>query len=131
LSPLTKGMVTDPDPKLYLALKILKGDRGDGIMNVLSEDDSFVNNKRCSALTKKRIDKLLSEGYDNCSDPFIKRNWNRNRVLIDFQYIPKKITDRIIEQYQQPINGNKQKIFNYLIKHNCNLLLNDINAFVN
>lgn len=131
ISPVTKKFVDDPNPALYLATKVLKGDKGDGIMNILSEDDAFVANKKCPKMTQKRIDSLLETGYDNCTDPTIKRNWHRNKVLIDFAYIPEKITNRILDEYQKPLQGNKQKIFDYLIKHQCNLLLNDINGFVN
>lgn len=131
ISPVTKRFVDDPDPAHYLAVKVLRGDKGDGICNVLSDDDTYVAGKKSPKMTQKRIDSLLAEGYDNCSDPTIKRNWNRNRTLIDFAYIPSKISNRILEEYCKPLEGNKQKIFDYLIKHQCNLLLNDINGFVN
>lgn len=131
ISPVTKRFVSDPDPKRYLAEKVLKGDRGDGIMNVLSDDDAFIANKRCSKMTSKRINALLEQGIDNCDDPIIKRNWERNKTLIDFACIPDYVSKAIIDQYNQPIQGNKQKIFDYLLKHQCNLLLNYINDFTN
>lgn len=131
ISPVTKKFVDDPNPALYLAKKCMIGDKGDGVPNVYSDDDAFVVNKKCPKMTQKRIDSLLEQGYDHCADPMIKRNWHRNKVLIDFAYIPEKITNRILDEYQKPLQGNKQKIFDYLIKHQCNLLLNDINGFVN
>lgn len=132
ISPVTKKFVTDSDPAHYLDVKVLGGDKGDSIANVLSDDDTYSNpNKRSNRLTQKKIDALLTEGYDHCSDPQIKRNWKRNKILIDFKYIPSTIEQRILDQYHQPINGNKQKIFQYLINHQCNLLLDDINSFVN
>lgn len=131
ISPVTKKFVDDPNPALYLAKKCVIGDKGDGIPNVYSDDDAFVANKKCPKMTQKRIDGLLESGYDNYGDATIKRNWHRNKVLIDFAYIPEKITNRILDEYQKPLQGNKQKIFDYLIKHQCNLLLNDINGFVN
>ena len=132
ISPVTKRFVSDPDPALYLQKKVLGGDKGDNIANVLSDDDVFNNPEKKSAkMTQKRVTALLETGYDNCQDERIKKNWYRNKVLIDFAYIPEKISNRIIETYQQPIQGSKQKIFDYLIKHQCNLLLNDINAYVN
>ena len=131
ISPVTKRYVEDPDPKRYLDLKCVKGDKGDSIMNILSDDDAFVTGKKCPKMTQKRIDTLLEQGYENCTDPVIKRNWHRNKVLIDFAYIPDKISNRILDEYNKPVQGNKQKIFDYLIKHRCNLLLNDINSFAN
>lgn len=132
ISPLTKAFVDDPDPAHYLAVKVLRGDKGDNIPSVISDDDTYNNpEKKTPKMTQKRIDFLLNEGYENCSDPTIKRNWNRNRTLIDFAFIPTKITNKILDEYCKPVEGNKQKIFDYLIKHQCNLLLNDLNAFVN
>ena len=44
-SPLTKKMIKNKDPKVYLQEHILKGDSGDGIPNILSSDDTFVDRK--------------------------------------------------------------------------------------
>lgn len=130
ISPRNKMDVTDPDPNRYLQEKIANGDRGDGICNILSPDNTFVDGLRSNKLTSKKLNQLLEEGYDNCKDQTIKRNWKRNKVLIDFDYIPKSIESKIIEEYQKPIQGNKAKAFNYLIQHNCNLLVKDIEDFV-
>ena len=131
ISPRTKGQVTDPDPIRYLQIKCLSGDRGDNIPNVVNPIDAFndCNQKKCAPLTKRRIEALLSEGFENCSDPVIKKRWDQNNKLIDFDYIPRKISDAIIEAYKQPIAGNQTKVFNYLIAHNCNLLLGEIDSF--
>lgn len=131
LSPRTKAMVTDPNPKLYIAQKCMTGDRGDGIPNIMSADDTYVKEQRSNKLTSKKIDALLAEGYDNCQDETIKTRWMRNRRLIDFAFIPGEIQDEIVSTYKLPIEGNKAKIFNYFVKHNCNILLNEINCFVN
>ena len=130
ISPRNKSEVTEPDPVKYLNEKVLKGDRGDNVVNVLTQDDAFDIGVKSTRLTQKKIDALLEEGYDNCQDPVIKRNWKRNKVLIDFDYIPKSIEQKIIDQYKQPIIGNKVKAFNYLIQHECTLLVKDIEDFV-
>ena len=42
-APIQKQFVgEDTDPKQYLLEQILKGDRSDGVPNILSEDDVFV-----------------------------------------------------------------------------------------
>lgn len=130
ISPRTKQLVRVDDPVFYLTEKVLKGDRGDGIPSVLNEDDSFVNHKKCSIMTKKRIEKLLNEGFENCSDQQVKQHWMRNKQLIDFQYIPDQIKHQIIEQYKKPVEGNKVKIFNYLLNNKCNVLLKDISSLM-
>ena len=53
-SPMTKKFVEETHPRQNLLLKILTGDAGDGIPNVLSHDDTFVNGDRQTPLSKKR-----------------------------------------------------------------------------
>ena len=64
-SPLTKKEVKDDNPRLNLIDKILRGDAGDGVPNVLSHDDTFVNGDRQTPLSKKKKEAIiedLSEG---------------------------------------------------------------------
>ena len=55
-SPITKKFVNGEDPALYLKEHILKGDASDGIPNVLSPDNTFVDGLRQRPLGKKKID---------------------------------------------------------------------------
>ena len=56
-SPMTKKLVTDKNPRRYLQEHILRGDGGDGVPNVLSPDNVFVNpNGRQTPLRAKQLD---------------------------------------------------------------------------
>ena len=52
--PITKKFVNGIDPNEYLYEHILKGDTGDGVPNVLSPDNTFVDGLRQKPLSKKR-----------------------------------------------------------------------------
>ena len=60
-SPMKKNFIVEKNPRLYLMQHILKGDSGDGVPNVLSDDDVFINeDKRQKPLSKKKM-KLLKK----------------------------------------------------------------------
>ena len=58
-NPVMKKFVVCNNPDMFLKEHILKGDPGDGIPNVLSEDNCFVVGSRQKPLTKKKMDALL------------------------------------------------------------------------
>ena len=106
----------------------------DGIPNIFSPDDIFLQEGvRQSVVSAKRLAEFvdLGEGaWRACRNDIEKRNWHRNSTLIDFQFIPDDIKNSIVEQYLNttPMN-DKMKIFNYLVKHRCRLLLDEIESF--
>lgn len=129
IAPATKAKIKTDNPIEYLKEKVIRGDKGDGIPNILSGDNVFINEEKQTVLSKKKFDVLMSISPEECDDPQIKANWIRNKTLIDFDYIPTDVAKRIIEAYNMPVNGNMNKVFNYLMKHKCMLLLKDINSF--
>ena len=84
-SPVQKKMVTDPNPHLYLFEHVLRGDSGDGIPNVLSGDNTFVDGLRQTPITQKKIDAWLEKAEDVKSgmDDETYRNYQWNKTLID------------------------------------------------
>ena len=53
--PVRKKWVKNSTPEMFLIEHILAGDRGDGIPNVLSDDNVFVENRRQKPLSKKKL----------------------------------------------------------------------------
>lgn len=127
-NPRTKQWVKkSPDTiREELALKILKGETSDGIMNVLSEDDCLVDpDKRQTTLRKKQIDLLLEN-----VPPELMTKYNRNKTMIDFSMIPEGIQNQIIQSYEHyEGKGSKSKVFHYLTQHKCIQLLDNISDF--
>ena len=65
---------------------------------------------------------------NSIEDEEIKRGWIRNRMLIDLEYIPKDIQEKVINSFEVPDKG-RDKMFNYFIKHKLKHLMEDISEF--
>jgi hypothetical protein len=129
-SPIQKKFVKCDDPVRYLAEHIAKaGD--DGIPNVLSADDVFVTpTARQSKMTAAKLARFVELGRDAWENDQQRRNWDRNNQLINFDAIPQEISQQIIDRYvNSKPKGDKMSIYNYLIKHQCRLLLDEIEQF--
>ncbi len=132
-SPIQKKMVSDDNPRTYLWNHIMRGDSGDGIPNVLSDDDTFVSEKTQTPLRQAKIDMWL-ENADNLRevmDETTYRNFQRNKKLIDLTDIPVNHQQLIINTFiEQPL-AMKMKVLNYLIKKRCNQLIEVVEEFYN
>lgn len=132
-NPILKKYVGKPDQH-FLLEKLLTGDAGDGVPNVRSVDNQLVEGIRQSPITAKIKSAAFAqreEGKDILfADMEMQRNYQRNRLLIDFDYIPQDITDAIIGEYlaQTPVR-DKGKIFNYFMTHRMKLLMERIQEF--
>ena len=57
-SPLLKKELSVDNPRVYLQTHIIKGDKGDGVPNILSDDNVFVEGFRQKPITQKKIDNM-------------------------------------------------------------------------
>tara|TARA_R110002096_G_scaffold137295_4_gene290624 strand:+ start:5437 stop:6288 length:852 start_codon:yes stop_codon:yes gene_type:complete len=130
-SPMTKKFIVDPNPVSYLFEHVLKGDGSDGIPNVLSGDDTFVESIRQSPMTKKKIQSYIDnvENLEEFMGQEIYRNYKRNQLLVDLTYIPEAIKKDIIDTSESVKVPPRMKILNYFIKNRCKLLIECIEDF--
>jgi len=120
--------VKSDNPQAELKEKILTGDRGDGIPNILSNDDVFVLGLRQKVLSSKKKETILSEDFNNPNIEYY-RNIQRNKLLIELTNTPQDIKDAIVEQYEAPNSGSKQLIMKYFIEKKLVKLLECIDEF--
>jgi 5'-3' exonuclease len=125
-SPNLNRMVECEDPDLFLKEHILKGDKSDGIPNILSNDDCFELGIRQTPLRKPILEKYLRITIEK--DDKYYRNYLRNQTLIDLDFIPQDIEDRILEEFDKT-KVVKGKVFDYLVSHRLNELLNHVEDF--
>jgi hypothetical protein len=130
-SPIQKKAVSHPNPRLYLFEHIVGGDKGDGIPNILSADDSIVNGVRQTPVTQKKIDAWLKGINDlkSVMDETTYRNYQRNQQIIDFGLIPEDIKQSIINSYEDQVLPPRARILDYLIKKRCKLLIESVGEF--
>jgi hypothetical protein len=122
-SPMIKGLIKEKNPIRYLQEKILRGDGGDGVPNVLSPDDTFITGARQKTLHAKKLDQWISVWTDleRHMTPEIYKNFIRNRAMIDMDYIPvNKKTEAINTFEMAKTNSN---ILSYLISKRCTQLI--------
>lgn len=126
-NPSQKKYVVSKEPILELKEKIIRGDKGDGIPNVLSSSDCFVRDLRQTPITQKVLDKLMKESYLEQTET-IKANFIRNSTLIDLSFTPKEIREKIINTYEET-KPAKGKLLNYFIEHKLKNLMEVIEEF--
>ena len=128
-SPLLKKFVVEKNPRLYLKEHILKGDAGDGVPNVLSDDNVFIDGRRQGILSAKKKAALLDD--PRALGDEIYRNYQRNQQLIDLTNCPESVKESIINNFeQQDPWGNRPKVFPYLVQKRCKLLIECVGEFI-
>jgi len=133
-SPLLKKEYKEDAPLVGLMEKIMTGDAGDGVPNVLSDDDVFVEGRRQTPLSKKKKEAIkedLAEGELLYAASWY-RNYQRNETLIDLTKTPDRLKKQIIEKYNsQDQWHNKGLVFPYLINKNMKMLIESVEEFIN
>lgn len=131
-STATKKFIDEPNPRLYLQEHIIKGDTGDGVPNVLSDDKCFIDGRRQGVMSAKKKAALLEDPKSLGTEVY--RNYLRNKKMIDLtenSECPKNIKEEIINSYiEQNQWGNKSKVFPYLVSKRCRILVESVQEFI-
>ena len=115
--PIRNNWINHDNPVLFLQEHIIKGDRSDGIPNILTCDDAIVTGKPQKKMSKEKITSLASMNPQEFTNFIRLRNWKRNSQLIDLSQIPQDITDRIILAFESTPIPTSISI-DYFIKNN-------------
>ena len=129
-SPVTKKLVNGIEPHGYLFEHILRGDKSDGIPNVLSADNSIVDGVRQKPITKKYVENFVLHNAEisGRSETEI-RNFHRNQKLIDLNETPPSLCEQIWEEYQKEPEGQRRDLLNFFIEKKLNNLIESIGEF--
>ena len=127
-SPILKKMVNGHNPTTYIKEHILKGDTSDGVPNVLSPDNTFVDGIRQRPLGRKKIENWLDIHIDDLPDE-VKRNYQRNATLINLDNVPEELEMEIMKTYKEAPCGDRSKLLNYFIQSRLKNLTNEIGEF--
>lgn len=110
-NPYEKKFMVELDPDKYLIEHIIRGDDGDGVPNVKSNDDSLVMKIRQKPITEDFIEQLQ---ITKTVPPEYKANWDRNKRMVDLSMIPDDIQQNIINEYTNYKPQPKAKLLNYI-----------------
>jgi hypothetical protein len=129
-SPITKKFINNGDPAEYLYEHILKGDTSDGVPNVLSPDNTFVDGLRQKPLSKKKIAEWAGPLCEQLlPNDEVRRNFQRNKKLIDLRESPKELFLECVKAYEDAPEGDRSKLLNYFIENRLQELMNSIGEF--
>jgi len=115
--PIRNRWIEHDNPVQYLQEHIIKGDRSDGIPNILTCDDAIVTGKPQKKMSREKITSLASMDPQDFTNFIRLRNWKRNSELIDFTNIPDEVFSSIITCHESTKIPDSISI-EYFIKYN-------------
>jgi len=128
-SPILKKFIKEPLPYVQLKQMIIRGDKGDGIPNIMSPDTVFTEGGRQKPITEAKIIVWLNqEPTEFCNEDML-RNYKRNELLIDLTQIPVSLQKTIIDTYENTSAKTKQVFMNYMIANRLKNLIEVIDEF--
>lgn len=128
--PLKKQVFREKTPDDFLHNHILEGDKGDGIPNILSDDDVFVaEDKRQVPFTQNRKKMINDALTKKVLKPDLSANYMRNKMLIDFTAIPPEIEKLVLDKYYNAVPAGRDKLLQYLWNHKLMQLVEEAGEF--
>lgn len=127
--PVQKKWRTTNDPDRFIREHIIRGDVGDGVPNFLSADNTFVVGARQKPISQKKLDSWIGQDPREFCDENMLRGFLRNQQLVDLDFIPQTLRDRIEVEYEQQAGKGRSQLFNYFIEKRLKNLLESINEF--
>ena len=128
-SPILKRYVKEPLPSVQLKQMIIRGDKGDGVPNILTKDDVFVVGGRQKPITEAKIINWLNQDPTEFCNEEMLRNYSRNESLIDLTKIPQTIVSEILDKYETTQAKSKSVFMNYMIANKLKNLIEVLDEF--
>jgi hypothetical protein len=128
-NPTQKKFMTSKEPLIELKEKIVKGDRGDGIPNILSPGDTFVRDVRQKVMTAGKLQEFMSKHQNLYEDETARIGYTRNEVLIDLSFIPQDIKTSILDTYNNTKAAPRSRLLSYFMDKKLKNLMEDIGDF--
>lgn len=128
-----KKWVSTANVHEYLIEHIAEGDTGDNIPSVMTPDQWAVDRsagvkpKRQSSLKASLVRDLTLNDPMQILPKNLHGNWFRNQKLIDLEFIPTEIQDKILDTYKEyEVKSSKTRLMNYFMQNKMAKLLSEI-----
>jgi len=128
-SPVQKKFNRVDNPERFLREHIMLGDRGDGVPNFLSPDDTFVEGKRQRPISRKKLSTWAELDPQDFCDERMLRGYMRNKTLVDLSEIPPDIKEQILHTYNSAEPAPRSNIMNYFMEKRLKRLMENVQAF--
>ena len=121
-NPRKKEYVQCEDTERFIITKSLTGQSKDDIFNVKTPSDwgktPETEGKRKPGFGPKSAEKVLKYGWEAwLKDNDLEANFKRNRILMDFNYIPEPIVSNIMKQYNSYEFPDADNIYKFFAKN--------------
>jgi hypothetical protein len=128
-SPILKKFIKEQLPAAQLKQMIIRGDKGDGIPNILSPDNVFTEGGRQKPITEVKIIQWMNQQPEDFCVGEMLRNYKRNEMLIDLSKIPTDLQEKILDKYDSVQPKTRQVFMNYMINNRLKNLIEVIDEF--
>lgn len=129
-NPVTKKMLVEKRPVTFLKEHILRGDKGDGVPNFLSAEDTFVvKGKRQKSMFEKNIIKWVNQDPKSFCDDTMMERYKTNQRMIDLTFTPKPICVTILSEYDKKPQGSISSLLSFFMKNQMVYLIEKIEEF--
>jgi hypothetical protein len=128
-SPTLKKYLKCENSEKFLKEHIIRGDRGDGVPNFLSADDSLVLKIRQKSISEKKLAAWVDANpFEFCNESML-RGYKRNEILVNLDYTPVDMQKAIIAEYEAQANQTRSKMMTYFIEKRLKNLMEQIGDF--
>jgi len=129
-SPLKKRFVKIKEPaEDILREHIIRGDKGDGVPNILSEDNSFVEGIRQRPIRKALVAEWKSTKPEEWVTGEMAAAYIRNKTMVDLSQTPEEIKEQIVFQYEKQLNKSAEDMYKYFTNFSLDRLIEVIDEF--
>lgn len=129
-SPKTKKLVKpERKPQDYVIEHIIRGDSGDGVPNVLSDDTCLVEGRRQKPVLSKKMEEWIKDPASMPQDSQFKANYIRNEQLVDLTKIPQDLKINVINTYVTLPKKDRSQLMNYFMQNRMKQMLEVIGDF--
>ena len=129
-APAQKKWVKITEPaEVVLREHIIIGDKGDGIPNMLSADNVFVNGTRQTPIRKVKLNKWKNLPPEEWVTGEMSAGYVRNSTLVDLTKTPEDIKESIINSYKSQQGQDRSLLLDYFMRNKMNRMIDVIEDF--
>lgn len=129
-NPVMKKWIRVSDAEAFLKEHIIRGDVGDGVPNILSNDNCLAAQERQKSIYSKKLnDWLKKDPEEFCENEVVLRNYMRNKKLVDLTEVPDRIVQEVINIFEKYETPSRRGLLNYFIKNKLKLLIEHVGEF--
>lgn len=119
----------EDNPEFALQELIIHGDKSDGIPNIRTDKNIFMEEgRRQSSISTDFMRRFLKEGT-NFLSTFEKERYEFNKMLISFDEIPEIYEKEVIEEYKKEKKFNRFNLLQYFARHKLKEMIDRIEEF--